>query len=237
MSKNTNIIDTLELYFQCCSIETNTKSLSIVAGTLANGGINPLTGERIFKAETVKNILSMMLMCGMYDYSGEFAFKIGIPAKSGVSGAVMLVIPNVMGIVTWSPNLDSIGNSFRGVEFCKLFGHQYNFHIFDNINNKDKINPINSKYNNPDKLSHNELCEACKNGDLEYVKILFQRNVDFNSKDYDNRTPLHIAVCENNKDIITYLLNVVKVNRNIKDRWGNTAKDECKGNNEILELF
>ena len=60
----------------------NTKILSIVASTLANGGVNPFTGKQIFSSDTVKNILSVMLTCGMYDYSGEFAFKIGIPAKS-----------------------------------------------------------------------------------------------------------------------------------------------------------
>ena len=120
--EGTNINETLELYFQSCSIEINTEILSIVASTLANGGINPFTGKRIFSSKTVQNVLSMMLMCGMYDYSGEFAFKIGIPSKSGVAGAIMIVIPNVMGIATWSPRLDTIGNSARGIEFCKEFG-------------------------------------------------------------------------------------------------------------------
>ena len=130
---NTDINETLELYFQSCSIEVNTKILSIVAATLANGGINPFTGKEIFSSETVKNILSVMLTCGMYDYSGEFAFKIGIPAKSGVSGSIMIVIPNVMGICVWSPRLDDIGNSSRGIEFCKKLGSLFNFHIFGSI--------------------------------------------------------------------------------------------------------
>ena len=139
--ENTNLDTTLELYFQCCSVEVNVEILSIVASTLANGGINPFTGERIWSALTVKNVLSMMLMCGMYDYSGECAFKIGIPCKSGVAGAIMIVIPNVMGIATWSPVLDPIGNSYRGIQFCELFGKTFNFHIFDNLSDKTKENP------------------------------------------------------------------------------------------------
>ena len=233
--ENTNIIDILELYFQCCSIEINTESLSIVAGTLANGGINPLTGKVVFKSDTVKNMLSMMLMCGMYDYSGEFAFKIGLPAKSGVGGAIMLVIPNVMGIATWSPKLDTIGNSYRGINFFKMFGEIFNFHIFDNINDENKVNPTINKYNNT--INNVEICEACKNGDLEHIKILFQKNINFNIKDYDNRTPLHIAVCEKNIDIIKYLVNTIKVKKNIKDRWGRMPVDEADNNEEIINLL
>lgn len=89
--------DVLEFYFQSCSIELNTETMSVVAATLANGGICPVTGERIFSTTTVQRCLSLMSSCGMYDYSGEFAFWIGLPAKSGVSGAVMIVIPNLMG--------------------------------------------------------------------------------------------------------------------------------------------
>jgi glutaminase len=180
-------------------------------------------------------MLSMMLMCGMYDYSGEFAFKIGLPAKSGVGGAIMLVIPNVMGIATWSPKLDTIGNSYRGINFFKMFGEIFNFHIFDNINDENKVNPTINKYNNT--INNVEICEACKNGDLEHIKILFQKNINFNIKDYDNRTPLHIAVCEKNIDIIKYLVNTIKVKKNIKDRWGRMPVDEADNNEEIINLL
>ena len=72
-----------------------------MAATLANGGLNPLTGERVFSAEHVRNTLPLMLTCGMYDYSGQWAFDVGVPAKSGVGGCVFSVIPNVCGIAVW----------------------------------------------------------------------------------------------------------------------------------------
>lgn len=127
------LLDVLEFYFQCCSIETTTKSMAIIAATLANGGICPLTGNQIFRPDHVKNCLSLMLSCGMYDFSGEFAFSVGIPAKSGVSGAIMLAIPGVGGITVWSPLLDELGNSVRGVEFCKRLVSRFRFHTFDNM--------------------------------------------------------------------------------------------------------
>src|SRR5262249_13781498 len=115
----TNLMETLEFYFQCCSIEVDAEALSVVAATLANGGVAPTTGSRLLSTNTVRRCLSLMSSCGMYNYSGEFAFEIGLPAKSGVSGALMIVIPKTMGICIWSPRLDRNGNSVRGIEFCR----------------------------------------------------------------------------------------------------------------------
>ena len=237
--ENTNIEDTLSLYFQCCSIEVNTQILSIVAATLANGGINPFSGERIWSHNTVKNVLSMMLMCGMYDYSGEFAFKIGIPSKSGVAGAIMLVIPNVMGIVTWSPRLDKIGNSYQGVEFCKLFGQKFNFHIFDSLSDHSKYNPVENIYSSNKVSEFTELCLASQNGDLDHIKSLYNSGINMNQSDYDNRTALHLAVCENHYDITKFLIHICKVDQFSNDRWNNSPFDEALkiGNNEIIQLF
>lgn len=142
--KNINLVDVLKLYFQCCSIQSDTDRLAIVAATLANTGVCPLTNERIFSSKTVKNMLSMMYSCGMYDFSGEFAFTVGLPAKSGVSGAVMVVVPNVMGIAIASPRIDEFGNSVRGVEFCKRLIEIFNFHNYDSLlTPHDKIDPRN----------------------------------------------------------------------------------------------
>ena len=235
---NINIKETLELYFQCCSIEVNCEIMSVVASTLANNGINPLTGKRIWSSDTVKSILSIMMTCGMYDYSGEFAFKIGIPAKSGVAGAIMIVIPNVMGICTWSPKLDEIGNSFRGIEFCKIFGETFNFHIFDN--SSDKINPLFNEYNNHKINQFYELNLSASKGDLEHLKQMYIQGVDMNQADYDGRTPLHLAVCERRREVVDFLVNVANV-KLMKDRWNRTPIDDAESleddNEEILNIL
>ena len=93
--------------------------MAIIAATMANGGVNPLTKKKIFDEQTVHNSLSLMKSCGMYDYSGEWSYTVGIPAKSGVGGCIFLVIPKVMGIAVFSPRLDERGNSVRGIETAK----------------------------------------------------------------------------------------------------------------------
>jgi len=126
----TKLIETLEFYFQCCSIELDCKSMSIAASSLANSGLCPQTNNKILKSNYVKHCLSLMSSCGMYDFSGEFAFVVGLPAKSGVSGGLMLVVPGVCGIGLWSPPLDRLGNTVRGLEFSRRLVEAFPFHIF-----------------------------------------------------------------------------------------------------------
>lgn len=228
--ENTNLTETLEFYFQCCSIESCTYDLSVAAATLANAGTNPLTGDQIFHSSTIQNCLSLMLSCGMYDFSGEFAFKIGLPAKSGVSGALMLVIPNVMGISIWSPRLDSHGNTVRGVEFCKQLTEKYSFHQYDSLTgHSNKTNPRNKqKELKVSKMM--ELIWASSHGDLDEILRLESEGVDLEIADYDGRTPLHLAASENQEEVINYLLSR-KVAISPKDRWGNTPLDDAKRSN------
>lgn len=128
-------------------METCADSLSVVAATLANGGICPTTEEKVFRPEVVRDVLSLMHSCGMYDYSGQFAFKVGLPAKSGVCGGILLVIPNVAGIFTWSPPLDPCGNSVRGVQFCQELLQVFNFHRYDNLKHAtNKKDPRRHRY-------------------------------------------------------------------------------------------
>ncbi|WP_165251544.1 glutaminase A [Paludisphaera soli] len=123
--------ETLELYFQQCSALVDCRDLAVMGATLANGGVNPLTGERAIEARYVKDVLSIMLSCGIYDFAGEWAFRIGIPAKSGVGGGIVAVIPGVAGIGVYSPPLDERGNSVRGVLVCKELSERFGLHILE----------------------------------------------------------------------------------------------------------
>jgi glutaminase len=121
----------LDLYFEQCSILVTAHDLAVMAATLANGGVNPLTGERALKAEHVSKVLSVMATCGMYDWSGEWMFRIGLPAKSGVGGGIIAVLPGQVGIGTFSPRLDDHGNSCRGVRACESLTTELSLHLLD----------------------------------------------------------------------------------------------------------
>jgi glutaminase len=111
--------EALDLYFRQCSVAVQCRDLSLMAATLANGGVNPLSGERALEREHVDRVLSVMTTCGMYDSAGEWVVDVGMPAKSGVAGGILAVLPGQLGIAVFSPPLDPHGNSVRGVEVCR----------------------------------------------------------------------------------------------------------------------
>lgn len=229
----------LEFYFQCFALTTNTNHLSIVAGSLANGGVCPLTGEKIFSPETVKNCLSMMYSCGMYDYSGEFAFTIGLPACSGESGAIMVVIPNVMGVVTYSPPLDPYGNSTRGVHFFARFTNMFNFHLFDTIESQGfKEDPRSSSER--EEITVEKIVRYSSLGDISALKRLRPTVEELTTGDYDYRTPLHLASSNGHLDVVDYLLSEVGFEHvNPIDRWNGTPYDDALRDNhtEVAEYL
>ena len=127
------IDDILDLYFQQCTLMVNCRDLAVMAGTLANAGINPITGERALKADYVKNLISIMYTCGLYDFSGQWAYKVGLPAKSGMSGAIIGVVPNQMGIAVFSPLLGEHSKSLRGVKVFEALSKHLRLHVFDKV--------------------------------------------------------------------------------------------------------
>ena len=111
-----NVPDILEVYFKTCSLSVNCEEISFLGAVLANNGICPRTGRMLIEPFHVRVIRSLMCTCGMYDDSGEFALRVGFPAKSGVGGGIMGVIPKRMGIGVYAPALDKHGNSVAGVK-------------------------------------------------------------------------------------------------------------------------
>lgn len=131
--RGTDLAATLELYFQCCSIQSTAEQLSVVAATLARGGVCPQGGERVLRADTVRHVLSLMSSCGMYDFSGEWAFAVGLPAKSGIAGAILVVVPGLGGLASYAPRLDEHGNSVRGIALFRALVERLRLHAYDRL--------------------------------------------------------------------------------------------------------
>jgi glutaminase len=119
----------VELYYRQCALQVDCRDLALMAATLANNGIQPRTGERVFEPEIVERVLSVMTTCGMYDAAGEWVADVGLPAKSGVGGGLMAVLPGQMGIALLSPRLDGHGNSVRGVAACRQLSRELELHF------------------------------------------------------------------------------------------------------------
>lgn len=233
----TRIQSTLDYYFSACSIEVTASAMAIIASTFANCGVCPRTGVRIFSEESVKNCLSMMYSCGMYDYSGEFAFTIGIPAKSSVSGAILAVIPNVMGVAVWSPRLDACGNSVRGVGFLRELVSTFNLHMYDSLVSSSKIDPRRPLASGEASMTYRAI-QAASIGDISELKRLVALGHNLDLADYDGRTPLHLACAENRQEAVRFLLKQ-GVSTMPRDRWDNTPLDDARKHKQggICELF
>ncbi|MFJ4762231.1 glutaminase [Streptomyces diastaticus] len=118
-------------YIRQCSLLVTTRDLALMAATLANGGVQPVTGEQVVSREVVRQVLSVMTTCGMYDAAGDWVTTVGIPAKSGVSGGILGALPGQVGIGVLSPRLDRHGNSVRGVRVCERLSADMGLHLME----------------------------------------------------------------------------------------------------------
>lgn len=172
----------------------------------------------------------------MYDYSGEFAFSVGIPAKSSVSGVVLAIIPNVLSITVWSPRLDECGNSVRGVAFLRELVERFSFHNYDSLVDSSKKDPRRARSDTLTDHTYRAIY-AASIGDISELKRLVAHGHDLNVADYDGRTPLHLACTEGHVDTVRYLL-CQKVNPEPEDRWGNTPlADASRHGQEAVEAL
>ena len=129
----------LDIYFRQCSVRVTTRDLAVMAATLANDGVNPLTGKSAIPREYIQDVLTVMNSCGMYNYAGQWSYEIGMPAKSGVAGGIIAVIPGQIGIGVFSPRLDPHGHSVRGVAVCREISETFGLHVFRNHPNSGAV--------------------------------------------------------------------------------------------------
>lgn len=122
--------DALDVYFKQCSIRVSARDLAVMGACLANDGVSPITGVVALQSRYVDKVLSVMSTCGMYDYSGNWVFSVGLPAKSGVGGGIMAVLPGQFGLGVFSPRLDAKGNSARGIAVCEALSREFALHTF-----------------------------------------------------------------------------------------------------------
>jgi glutaminase len=128
------IDDAVDLYFQLCSIRVTARDLATMAATLSNMGANPTNAVEVFDFRAVRSTLSVMLSCGMYNFSGKWTHDVGIPAKSGVGGGLIGVVNRQVGIGAFSPRLDAKGNSVRGVHAMQILSDELGLHAFECTN-------------------------------------------------------------------------------------------------------
>ncbi len=122
--------ESVDIYTKACSVGVNVEQLARMGATLANNGVNPVTGQRVIKAENIPYILSSMMMAGLYDGSGGWAWKVGLPAKSGVGGGIVAVMPGKGAIAVFSPRLDEAGNSVKAQRVIEYVSKSLDYNLF-----------------------------------------------------------------------------------------------------------
>src|SRR6202012_2777274 len=135
----------LDVYFRQCSVLVTARDIAVMAATLANGGVNPVTREQVITPYAIARTLSVMTSSGMYDYAGEWIYRVGLPAKSGVGGGILASLPARLGLGSYSPRLDKHGNSVRGIKVCEALSSHYDLHMLNR--NDDARNAVIADYN------------------------------------------------------------------------------------------
>ncbi|MGY5764195.1 glutaminase A [Brachybacterium sp. DNPG3] len=120
-------------YIAGCAVLASVRDLAVMAATLASGGVNPLTGQEVFSRVAARQVLSVMLTCGMYDNAGDWVSDVGLPAKSGVAGGIIAALPSRFGIATYAPQLDGHGNSVRGTWAFERLSEDFALHMLDGV--------------------------------------------------------------------------------------------------------
>ena len=188
------------------------------AAVLANGGMSIEGHKRLFAADVVRNVLCVMYSSGMYEYSGRWSSDIGLPAKSGVSGLLLVVVPNLCGVCVFSPRLDNIGNSVRGIAFMRQLCQRYSLHVFDTLIRPPVTGVGACKKKSLLRQPQADLFRVCAGNDLRALRSLLLAGPR-PCADYDKRTPLHIALDDGATECADCLVRI-GCSPCCRDRWG-----------------
>jgi glutaminase len=184
-----NVASVLEVYFRQCSVLVTARDIAIMAATLANRGVNPVTSEQVMTPYAISRTLSVMTSSGMYDYAGEWIYRVGIPAKSGVGGGILAALPARLGLGSYSPKLDKHGNSVRGIKVCEALSSHYDLHMLNRSD--DARNSIIADYNigkNPSRRvrrPHEQKILAAHHRDVRVIELV--GTLTFSKVDYVSR--------------------------------------------------
>ncbi|KAK1804402.1 hypothetical protein P4O66_020410 [Electrophorus voltai] len=186
-----------------------------------------MSGDQVLSPTAVRSALSLMQVAGMNNYSRVFHFKTSVPAKSSSSGVMLVVVPGVLGLICWSPELDAHGNSWRGVHFCEELVSGFQLHSFDiRTPFRQVLSYRQWKVESEGYQIMNVLLAAYR-GDLHSLRRHFLSGADVNAVDYDGRSALHVAASEGRLEVISFLVENAGADCTLKDRWGNTALQEA----------
>jgi len=179
----------LAVYFRQCSVLVTARDIAVMAATLANRGVNPVTGEQVVTPYAISRTLSVMTSSGMYDYAGEWIYRVGIPAKSGVGGGILAALPARLGLGSYSPRLDKHGNSVRGIKVCEALSRHYDLHMLNRSD--DARNSIIADYNigkNPSRRSRRSQEQKILAAHHQEVRVIeLVGTLSFSNVDYVSR--------------------------------------------------
>src|ERR1700744_6477282 len=202
----------LDVYFRQCSVLVTARDIAVMAATLANRGINPVTGEQVITPYAISRTLSVMTSSGMYDYAGAWIYRVGIPAKSGVGGGILAALPARLGVGSYSPRLDHHGNSVRGIKVCEALSAHYDLHMLNRSD--DSRNSIIADYNIGNSASrrsrrpHEQKLLAAHHHDVRVIELV--GTLTFSNVDYVSR---QLAGGPRPSFVIFYLRRVAAMTR------------------------
>jgi glutaminase len=186
---NDRVDSVLSVYFRQCAVLVTARDIAVMAATLANRGVNPVTREQVLTPYAISRTLSVMTSSGMYDYAGEWIYRVGIPAKSGVGGGILAALPARLGLASYSPRLDKHGNSVRGIKVCEALSSHYDLHVLNRSD--DARNSIIADYDigkNPSRRSrrpHERKILAAHHEDVRVIELI--GTLSFSNVDYVSR--------------------------------------------------